>query len=134
MIRCVHLWTDSEQNSRFEEGIIDMAPGRRGDLISGLTSTADISFEETATGGTFEWHTAPIRQLVITLSGTLEFLTRDGERFILRPGDILFAEDTTGSGHSWRLMDDQPWRRAYVVLQPGVAVPFRALEQHAVSS
>lgn len=134
MIRCVHLWTDSEQNSRFEEGIIDMAPGLRGDLISGLTATATISFEETATGGTFEWHTAPIRQLVITLSGTLEFLTRDGERFILRPGDILFAEDTTGSGHSWRLMDNQPWRRAYVVLQPGVAVPFRALEQHAVSS
>ena len=27
------------------------------------------------------------------------------------PGDILLAEDTTGTGHSWRLVDDQPWRR-----------------------
>ena len=36
------------------------------------------------------------------------------------------AEDTVGSGHSWRLTDDQPWRRAYVILAPGVPVPFQA--------
>jgi hypothetical protein len=37
----------------------------------------------------------------------------------------LLAEDTTGTGHSWRLVDDQPWRRAYVILVSSVAVPFR---------
>ena len=63
--------------------------------------------------------------LVITLSGTLDFQTREGKHFLIRPGDILFAEDTAGSGHSWRLTDDQPWRRAYVVLAPGAAVPFQ---------
>ena len=52
----------------------------------------------------------------MTLSGTLEFTTRDGETFILKPGDVLLAEDTTGSGHRWRLIDDQPWRRMYVEL------------------
>ena len=57
-----------------------------------------------------------MRQLVITLSGTLDFQTRDGEHFTLRPGDILLAEDTAGGGHSWKLIDDQPWRRVYVVL------------------
>jgi hypothetical protein len=44
----------------------------------------------------------------------------------LHPGDILFAEDTAGSGHSWKLTDDASWRRAYVILQPEAAVPFRA--------
>jgi hypothetical protein len=63
---------------------------------------------------------------VLTLGGTLEFVTRDGDRFTLRPGDVLLAEDTTGSGHSWRLVDDEPWRRAYVILAPGVKVPFVA--------
>jgi quercetin dioxygenase-like cupin family protein len=67
-----------------------------------------------------------VRQLVITLSGTLDFQTREGKHFMLHPGDILLAEDTAGSGHSWRLTDNSSWRRAYVVLQPGVAVPFRA--------
>jgi len=52
------------------------------------------SFEETASGGAFAWRTAPVRQLVITLSGTLDFQTREGEHFLIRPGHILFAEDT----------------------------------------
>ena len=53
----------------------------------------------------------PIRHHAV---GTLEFTTRDGETFILHPGDVLLAADTTGSGHRWRLIDDQPWRRVYV--------------------
>ncbi|HTZ78172.1 MAG TPA: hypothetical protein VMC10_09695 [Stellaceae bacterium] len=125
MIRCVRIWTGEDGNSRFEEGVIDLEPGQRGDLSSGKAETATVAFQETASGGTFAWHTAPVRQLVVTLSGTLDFQTREGEHFLIRPGDILLAEDTVGSGHSWRLTDDQPWRRAYVVLAPGTAVPFR---------
>ncbi|GGC45009.1 hypothetical protein [Chelatococcus reniformis] len=50
------------------------------------------------------------------MSGTLEFTTRDGETFVLAPGDVLLAEDTSGSGHRWRLIDEAPWRRLYVEL------------------
>jgi hypothetical protein len=39
---------------------------------------------------------------------------------------VLLAEDTAGSGHSWHLVDNQPWRRAYVILAPNVKVPFVA--------
>jgi quercetin dioxygenase-like cupin family protein len=53
---------------------------------------------------------------VITLSGRLEFETRAGKRQIVEPGDILLA-DTSGGGHRWRLIDDQPWRRVYVALE-----------------
>lgn len=56
-------------------------------------------------------------QYVITLSGTLEFTTRDGETFVLCPGEVLLATDTTGTGHRWRLIDDQLWRRLYVELR-----------------
>ena len=126
MIRCVRLWTGDDRNSHFEEGRIDLGGKQRGDLLSAVVSVATISFQETAAGGSLAWHTAPVRQLVVTLSGTLSFETREGETFQIRPGDILFAEDTAGGGHKWRLVDDQPWRRAYVVLQPGVAVPFAA--------
>ena len=63
---------------------------------------------------------------MITLSGTLEFTTRDGETFVVRPGDVLVATDHVGSGHKWRLIDDQPWRRAYVVLKPGARDSFKA--------
>lgn len=126
MIRCVRLWTGHDQNSHFEEGHIDLAAGKRDDLLSSKLAVTTISFQETASGGAFAWHDAPVRQLVITLSGTLDFQTRGGKHFLLQPGDILLAEDTVGSGHSWRLTDDQPWRRAYVILEPGVSVPFQA--------
>ena len=107
MIRCVRIWTGDDGNSCFEEGSIDLAGGARGDLLSGKTGAASISFQETASGGTFAWHDAPTRQFVITLSGTLDFQTRKGEHFTIRPGDILLAEDTAGSGHSWRLVDER---------------------------
>lgn len=123
MIRCVRIWTE-DGNSRFEEGVIDMPKGERGDVLSDTFPVASISFRETGTGGAFEWHDAPTRQFVVTLSGTLDFQTRAGAHFILRPGDILLAEDTTGSGHSWKLIGEEPWRRAYVILAPGAEVPF----------
>jgi quercetin dioxygenase-like cupin family protein len=134
MIRCVRIWTGDDRNSHFEEGIIDLEPGKRGDMLSDRMAATMISFEETASGGAFAWHDAPIRQLVITLSGTLDFQTREGDHFVIRPGDVLLAEDTAGSGHSWRLTDNQPWRRAYVILQPGATVSFRVSQPQRISA
>lgn len=105
-------------------GRLDMRPGRNGDLVSGTMSTSHVTVEETSSGGSLAWHTAPVRQLVVTLAGTLMFSTRDGERFTLRPGDVLLAEDTAGSGHRWRLEGSDPWRRMYVVLAEGADVAF----------
>ena len=126
MIRCIRIWTGEDGNSCSEEGIIAMPKGERGDVLSGTFPATSVSFRETKAGGAFEWHDAPARQFVITLSGTLDFQTRAGAHFILRPGDILLAEDTTGSGHSWKLIDDEPWRRVYVILAPAAQVSFTA--------
>src|SRR5260370_40362865 len=97
MIRWGRLWTGDDQNLYFEEGVIELTAGPRGDWLSDKLTVATISFQETASGGAFAWHTAPVRQLVITLSGTLDFQTRAGEHFLLHPGNILLAEDTIGS-------------------------------------
>ncbi len=125
MIRCVRLWTGADNNSHFEEGVIALEQGVRGDALTGKLPVTTVSFQETASGGSFAWHDAPVRQLVITLSGTLDFETRGGEHFILHPGDILLAEDTSGGGHKWKLVDQEPWRRVYVVLAQGTAAPFQ---------
>jgi quercetin dioxygenase-like cupin family protein len=126
MVRCVRLLTGSDDASHVQVGRLDMAPGRNADLVSTAISASHVTVEETATGGSLAWHTAPVRQLVVTLAGTLIFSTRDGEEFTLRPGDVLLAEDTAGSGHQWRLQGSDPWRRMYVVLAQGADVPFVA--------
>lgn len=124
MIRCVRLWTGQEGSSHVEVGRLGMRVGRNDDQVSGAVSASHVTVEETAGGGTLAWHTAPVRQLVVTLAGTLVFTTRDGEEFTLTPGDVLLAEDTEGSGHQWRLEGTAPWRRMYVVLAAAAEVPF----------
>ena len=132
MIRCIRLWSGKDGQSHFEEGWIALAPGSHpgshGDLLSGKMPVTSVSFQTTASGGTLDWHTAPVRQFVVTLSGTLDFQTRANKHFILKPGIVLLAEDTVGGGHSWQLVDAEPWRRIYVILAPGAEVPFKAGE------
>jgi hypothetical protein len=124
MIRCVRLWTGDDQNSHFAEGIIDLEPGPRGDMLSGKFPITAVSIQETNADPKLGWHTDAARQLVITLSGTLEFATRNGV-FRLGAGDVLFTEEKGGTGHEWRLLDDQPWRRLYAVLDATTIVPFQ---------
>ena len=108
MIRCVHLVAGADGCSHDE--YITIPRGA-------IQEATAIHFQESPAGSALDWHTAPHVQYVITLSGTLEFMTRDGETFVLRPGEVLLAADTTGTGHRWRLIDDQPWRRLYVELR-----------------
>ncbi len=107
MTTCIRLFTGTDGRSHVETIPLPLhAP----------QAVKTTHFEETPAHSSLDWHVAPCRQYVITLSGTLEFVTRDGETFTLRPGDVLLAEDTAGTGHRWRLTDDQPWRRMYVEL------------------
>ena len=133
MIRCIRLWSGQDGESHFEEGAIDLEPGPRGDALSGKFPVTAALFQETLADPKLGWHTDSARQLVITLSGTLEFKTQDG-LFSLRPGDILFTEDISGRGHDWRMVGDQPWRRLYAVLDKETIVPFRPAEPRAANA
>jgi quercetin dioxygenase-like cupin family protein len=124
MIRCVRLWSGQDGDSHVHDGRLDIESGRNDDLVSAAMAASQVTVEETARGGSLAWHTAPVRQLVVTLCGTLLFTTRQGDQFTLRPGDMLLAEDTAGTGHQWQVQGSDPWRRMYVVLAPGAEVPF----------
>jgi len=115
-IRLVRLSTGADGQSHVSVGEVDLGRLDASSAASAFEPVARMRFEETAAGSALSWHNAPERQYVITLSGTLEFETRDGTRVVLGPGDVLLAEDTTGGGHRGRLVDDQPWRRIYVTL------------------
>ena len=73
MIRCVRMWTGEDGDSLSEEGWIDLSRGTRGDAIGEPVPVVELSFQETRSGGSYEWHQDPVPRFVITLSGTLEF-------------------------------------------------------------
>jgi quercetin dioxygenase-like cupin family protein len=110
MVHAFKLYSGPDNASHVIEGMV---------ALSDRTDVVAVHFEVSPPHSSFDWHDAPQPQYVITLSGTLEFTTRDGKMFVLHPGDVLLATDDAGSGHRWRLIDDQPWRRCYVVLKPG---------------
>src|ERR1700683_5641636 len=78
MIRCFRLWSGPDGNSHFEEGVVDLEPGQRGDMLSDKFPIASVSFQQTNLDPKLGWHPDPARQLVITLGGALEFMTHDG--------------------------------------------------------
>ncbi len=103
----------------------------RGSIVDSEVLPAEsILFQETPAHSSLDWHNAPTTQYVITLSGVLEFVTYTGETFTINPGEVLVAMDTTGSGHKWRLLNDQPWTRLYVAFKDGTKINFRADDAH----
>ena len=115
-IRLIRLYTGADGQSHFAVGKIEWDQLEADNALSRSELAQSIRFEETKAGARLDWHNAPHRQYVITLSGRLEFESRTGARQVVEPGDILLAEDTSGGGHRWRLIDDQPWRRVYVAV------------------
>jgi quercetin dioxygenase-like cupin family protein len=115
MINAYYLYTGPDGNSHVQRGSI--AEGA-------LVEAESIHFKETPPHSSFDWHNDPTPQYVITLAGVLEFTTVGGETFTIHPGDILLAVDHTGSGHKWRLTNDEPWKRAYVIFKNGADTRF----------
>ena len=107
MIRLFRLFTGPDGHSHVEQTTMW--------LDSDWLPANSMRFQQSPPGTNLDWHDEPRRQYVVTLTGRLQFTTRDGETFHLYPGDVLLAEDTAGGGHSWRLLDAQPWTRVYII-------------------
>ena len=86
MLRAFKLYTGPDNGSHVLQGTIDEKD--RTDVVA-------IHFKETPAHSSYDWHNDPEPQYVITLSGTLEFTTRDGETFIMRPGDCWSLSTTS---------------------------------------
>ena len=83
MIRCVRLWTGQDGASHVEIGRLDMSPGATTTWCRARCRPHTSRSRRRRAAAALAWHTAPVRQLVVTLSGTLLFTTRDGEEFTL---------------------------------------------------
>ena len=105
--------------SHVEIGRLDMQSGRNADLVSAAMAAAHVTVEETAGGGALAWHTAPVRQLVVTLAGdaAVHHPRRRGVHAAARRRAACRGH-RRASGHQWQLQGTDPWRRMYVVLAP----------------
>jgi hypothetical protein len=112
----VRLYTGADGRSHFEDIKIPLKDaGKTGFLSERFTATG-VVFRETGGDYDYDFHTAPRRQYVVNLEGEVEIEVGDGTRRILRSGDILLAEDTTGQGHISRAVAGKPRRSLFITL------------------
>ena len=95
----VRLYTGEDGQAHFEE----LDP-----QIGTMQTVTGITYRSHEPGDFEDWHTAPRRQYIITLSGYGEIGIGDGTVRRFGPGDVMLADDLTGQGHTTRAVGDSP--------------------------
>jgi hypothetical protein len=106
-MKIVRLYTGNDQKSHFEE--IEMKFGGNQPMLTTDTRAATGAVFRCAPAGLFlERHPAPRRQFLVTLSGSWEIEASNGVRRVFKTGDVMLADDTTGEGHTSRVLGAEP--------------------------
>jgi quercetin dioxygenase-like cupin family protein len=105
------LYTGTDGQTHIEE--LDLASHPE---LTTLQAAKGIVFRTTQPGYFSDWHNAPRRQFVITLSGEVEIGLGDGSIHRFGAGHVTLAEDLTGKGHTTRVVGTQPRMTATIPL------------------
>ncbi len=97
-IMATRRYTGTDGQSHAEQ--IELAPGT-------LMKTTSVQFNRAPAGRFSDWHVAPRRKFVITLSGRGEIELAGGKKITMQPGHINLVEDTTGKGHTTRVVGSE---------------------------
>lgn len=98
-IVATRIFTGPDGQTHAEEITLKLARDDISTEVSEMAKATGAQFRRQAPNYFEDWHTAPRKQYVITLSGRGEIELSDGKRISLGPGHILLVEDLTGKGH-----------------------------------
>ena len=106
-IKVTRIYTGPDGQTHAEEYDVPLGAPRNASELSEPVDVTSLQFRRSSPDYFIDWHTAPRRQYVITLSGESEVEFGDGTKIRLYPGHILLAEDTTGQGHISRAVGSE---------------------------
>lgn len=124
-VKITRLFTGADGKTHVEEFDVPLKGQGRGTALSEPVAVTSLQFRRTNQDYFVDWHPAPTRQFVVTLSGESEVELEDGRKIRLGPGHILLAEDTTGKGHISRALGSQERISLFIPLAAGAAPPRR---------
>jgi hypothetical protein len=122
-VTITRLYTGPDGKTKVEELAVPLKAQGRGSEISETVAATGLQFRRTSQDYFIDWHPAPARQFVITLSGESEVELEGGRKIRLGPGHILLAEDTTGQGHISRAIGSQDRISLFIPLAAGATLP-----------
>lgn len=115
------LYTDGNGISHFRDADFsftdtNFAPPAPPVGLSKFTDTGKMVFFSIPKGWFGDWHPAPKKQFFCCLSGEIEIVSGDGEKRRFHSGDVFLLEDTSGQGHTTRVVGDGAFVAAVVQL------------------
>jgi len=114
-ITITRIFTGRDNRTHSEQVQVKFVPALDGTEQSDFKVT-NLRFFRWRPGHVNDWHPAPQKQYVITLSGRGEVEIGDGEKIAMEPGRIILAEDVTGKGHITRTIGNEVWVRVTIPL------------------
>jgi hypothetical protein len=101
-VQYFRIFSGPDGESHFEDLAIDLPVQRGSSSLSEMIPADGVIFRRSPADQFVDWHPAPCRQFVITLSGEAEIEASDGEVRRIGPGTVMLAEDVSGRGHITR--------------------------------
>ncbi len=117
-----HVYSRPDGTTTMERVELEMTPQAAGST-SKLLAGSGVIFRYMPPDMNADWHPAPRRQLVATLTGEGEVETSDGQVLIVKPGVITLLEDTTGQGHKTRARGGTGRLTVFLPLDEGTTIP-----------
>jgi hypothetical protein len=93
------IYTGDDGKSHFEEMQPPQGPIK-------IDTTRGVRFSRMEPHYFYDYHVAPRRTYLITLSGYIDQGTGDGTVRRFGPGDVMLEDDLTGQGHTTRIGDE----------------------------
>lgn len=113
-----HAITGTDGKTHVEQKEYKMTLGADGSEHSERINVTGFSFLRRPPTHNMDFHPAPQRQFVITLSGKGEVELEDGTKMPVDSDHILLAEDMTGKGHIMRGVGTEPRLSLILPLAP----------------
>ena len=104
-MKVLRIFSDADGIARIEWREVPLQRDAQGRATSPAFSARQFFFRETPPGHVHGRHRAPQRQLIFVTRGVGEIELEDGSRSRFEPGDLIFAENTTGQGHVTRTLE-----------------------------
>lgn len=101
-MKFMRVYTGDDGESHVEELSSEFTD--REDTRTALQQANGIVFAQRADGSFIDFHPAPREQYVLYLTASVEIGLGDGTSTVMEPGDVLLANDTTGRGHTSRVV------------------------------
>jgi quercetin dioxygenase-like cupin family protein len=128
MAKTLRIWASEDGEShleeldlRFEES--DFIPSDPPMLLTSPAPASGYFVSRVPRGLELDWHTPPVRELAVYLSGEGEIEASDGTVGTIESGTILLVDYTTGKGHRTRVTGSDEVLVVIVTLPGGGSSP-----------